>query len=139
MGEFIARQAIKLMAQTGINLFRARVNVLGITFKENCPDVRNSQVPNIVRELENHALLVSVCDHVADAAEAFAEYGISLITEPEMEPGDALILAVAHQDFLKLGTKGISKFAKPGSVVIDVKSALNVSELKDLGFKVWRL
>src|SRR5574343_1087360 len=88
MGKFIAEKTVKLMIQNGLNIRGARVNVLGITFKENCPDVRNSKVPDVVRELESYGIQVAVCDPDADRAETHHEYGIRLVAVEAMSPAD---------------------------------------------------
>jgi UDP-N-acetyl-D-galactosamine dehydrogenase len=122
MGPFVAQKTVKLMIQAGLNIKGARVNVLGLTFKENCPDLRNSKVPDIIRELESFGITVAVHDPLADAGEARHEYGLALASWEALPPADALILAVAHDDYRAMGAARIAKRLHPGGVVFDVKA-----------------
>lgn len=125
MGEFVARKVIKLMIHQNLNIKNARVLVLGITFKENCPDTRNSKVIDVIRELEDFGIRVEVHDPWACAEEVHAEYGIVLQQEL-LGPYDAIVLAVAHQQFktLKLDPLKHSK-----TVVYDVKGFLDKNQI----------
>jgi len=102
----------------------ARVLVLGLTFKENCPDVRNTKVADIVKELASFGCKVDVYDPWADPAEAHHEYGITPIGKPKPGSYDGIVVAVAHKEFLELGVKGIRAFANPNAVIFDIKCAL---------------
>ena len=124
MGAFVAGQTVKLMARKGINPVGARVLVLGLAFKENCPDVRNTRVVDILAALRDYSAAVDVYDPWVDAAEAEHEYGINPVPEPEAGAYDAVILAVAHGQFKTLGASGIRAFGKPASVIFDVKHVL---------------
>lgn len=124
MGAYVAEQVIRLMARRSINLVGARVLVLGLTFKENCPDLRNTRVVDIVRELEEYHVKVDVFDPWVDATEARHEHDVSVTTAPEPGAYDAVILAVAHQQFAELGAEGIRAFGKPQSILYDVKALL---------------
>jgi UDP-N-acetyl-D-galactosamine dehydrogenase len=124
MGAYVADQVIRLLAKSKINLVGARVLVLGLTFKENCPDLRNTRVVDIVAELSHYHLQVDVYDPWIDASEAQREYGIRAIAKPEPGSYDAVILAVAHRQFLELGTVKIRAFGRDASIVYDVKSVL---------------
>ncbi len=124
MGAYVADQALKLMLRKRINPVGARVLVLGLAFKENCPDLRNTRVVDIVRALESCNARVDVHDPWADAAEARREYGLELVPRPETGAYDAVILAVGHAQFRELGGDGVRAFGKPGCVVYDVKSML---------------
>ena len=124
MGSFVASQVLRLMAQRGINIVGARVLVMGLTFKENCPDLRNTRVIDIVAELREYNAKVDVYDPWVDAVEAEREYAISPIAEPPIGQYDAIILAVGHRQFADLGAKGIRALGKPGSVLFDVKYVL---------------
>jgi UDP-N-acetyl-D-glucosamine/UDP-N-acetyl-D-galactosamine dehydrogenase len=139
MGKFVAEKTVKLMIQAGINIRGARVNVLGITFKENCPDPRNSKVPDIVAELQSYGIEVAVCDPVADAEDVHHEYGITLAGQENLEAADALIVAVAHQQFAALPAAEVARLAKPGTPVIDVKSVLDPIAIGAAGHPFWRL
>jgi UDP-N-acetyl-D-galactosamine dehydrogenase len=125
MGAFVADQVIKLMVRKGINPVDARVLILGLAFKENCPDLRNTRVVDIVHALQGYNARVDVHDPWVDAAEAQHEYGISPIKTPEQGTYDAVIVAVGHRQFCELGGEGVRAYGKPdGSVVFDVKYVL---------------
>lgn len=138
MGKFVAENTVKTMLQAGIELKGAVINVLGVTFKENCPDLRNSQVPVIMKELGAYGLQVSACDPVADPVEAKKEYDIDLIDWEQLPKADALLLAVAHEAFLDRRSDIKGKLNMP-SAMIDVKSVLDAEELEKEGVAVWRL
>jgi UDP-N-acetyl-D-galactosamine dehydrogenase len=127
------------MAQSGRPLAGARAVVLGLTFKENCPDLRNSRVPDIVRELESFGVEVAVHDPVASPDEAMREYGIRLQEWRDLPQADAVIVAVAHDALRLAGTGRVASLMKPGGVVADVKACMDADGLRDAGFKVWRL
>ncbi len=124
MGAYVAQRTIKLMAQRRIPVADARILVLGLTFKENCTDIRNTRVVDIVRELESYHACVDVHDPWAGSEEAKREYGIDLVKTPPAGTYDAIVLAVAHDEFRNLGTNGLRAFGKPQAVLYDVKSAL---------------
>jgi UDP-N-acetyl-D-galactosamine dehydrogenase len=124
MGAYVADQVVRLLAKRQINLVGARVLVLGLTFKENCPDLRNTRVVDIVDELKHYHLKVDVHDPWIDTGDAQREYGINAIAAPEAGSYDAVILAVAHRQFLELGPLKIRGFGRNPSIVYDVKSAL---------------
>ncbi|TLX21353.1 Vi polysaccharide biosynthesis UDP-N-acetylglucosamine C-6 dehydrogenase TviB [Thermomonas fusca] len=125
MGAFVADQVIKLMVRKGINPVDARVLILGLAFKENCPDLRNTRVVDIVHALQGYNARVDVHDPWVDAAEAQHEYGISPINTPEQGAYDAVIVAVGHRQFCELGGEGVRAYGKPdGNVVFDVKYVL---------------
>ena len=125
MGKFVAQKTIKLLCRDGSPIRGARVGVFGLAFKENVPDIRNSKVPNIVTELREFGVDVLVHDPLGDPQEAMREYGIELMDQPAMRELDAVVLAVAHDDYLD---KGVSYFndclKNRGGVFIDVKSKL---------------
>lgn len=121
MGAFVANKVVKLMIKKGIAVNQAKVLVLGITFKENCPDIRNSKVIDIIRELFDFGVSVSVYDPMADASEVHHEYGVPLSSDLENDY-DAVILAVAHEAFQALN---IQQVCKPNAVVYDVKAILD--------------
>ncbi len=124
MGPYVADQLVRLMAKRGVSLVGARVLILGLSFKENCPDVRNTRVVDIVRELAQYHVRVDVHDPWIDAAEAEREHGLELVAQPETGAYDAVILAVAHRQFIELGAAGVRAFGKPVSILYDVKSVL---------------
>jgi UDP-N-acetyl-D-galactosamine dehydrogenase len=124
MSLYIASQIIKRMIAKGTNPNGARALILGLAFKENCPDVRNTKVVDIVSELESFGMSVDVCDPWVQASDAQAEYDISLVQEPESGAYDIVIAAVAHTQFKSLGEKGIRAFGKPDGLVYDIKYVL---------------
>ncbi|NLA68006.1 MAG: Vi polysaccharide biosynthesis UDP-N-acetylglucosamine C-6 dehydrogenase TviB [Gammaproteobacteria bacterium] len=123
MGEYVAHQVIKLMVKNGINPVRSRILVMGLAFKENCPDLRNTRVVDIIEALKGYNARVDVCDPWVDAAEAKHEYGVTL-SSPGQGEYDAIILAVGHEEFRQLGTVGIRTYGKSGAVLYDVKYVL---------------
>ena len=129
MGEHIADRLIKLMTRRGINVVDSRVLVLGLAFKENCPDIRNTRVIDVVRSLQGYNMQVDVHDPWVDPAQAHREYEIELIEKPEPGAYDAAVLAVAHNQFQLLGSDGINAFLKGKNVLFDVKSMLPVESV----------
>ena len=123
MGEYVANQVIRLMVRNGINPVRARILVMGLAFKENCPDLRNTRVVDIIDALKGYNARVDVCDPWVDAGEARHEYGLTLSSPPQGEY-DAVVVAVAHDEYRKLGAAGIRAHGKPGAVLFDVKYVL---------------
>ena len=123
MSEFVVSELVKGMLRKGIQVAGARILVLGVTFKENCPDIRNSRVPDIVSELKDYNTLVDVYDPWAISAETEAEYGIKLV-EPEKGAYSAVILAVAHDKFRLLG-ENLDQYMQKTSVVYDLKHVLD--------------
>ena len=125
MGAYVADQVIKLMVRKGINPVNARILILGLAFKENCPDLRNTRVVDIVAALQGYNARVDVHDPWVDAAEAQHEYGISPIAAPEQGGYDAVVVAVGHRQFCELGGEGVRRYGKAdGNVVFDVKYVL---------------
>ena len=131
MGEHVAQRVIKLMVQRRMPIAGARILVLGLAFKENCPDLRNTRVTDVIAELASYHTQVEVHDPWVDAAQARAEYGIELIDAPVPGRYDAIVLAVAHRQFLELGAEGIRARGKPGCVLFDVKQALPRAAVDD--------
>ena len=124
MGAFIANGLIKRMLTQGVYAQHARILILGVSFKENCPDIRNSRVVDIVTELKEYGVEVDVADPWVDPAEVEHEYGLSLVKEPQAGAYDGVVLAVAHDTFREWGAEKIRRFGKPGSVLYDVKGVL---------------
>ena len=140
MARYVARNTIKLMLQNGMDVPRCRIGVLGITFKENCPDIRNSKVVDMVREFEAWGAQVVVADVWADGEEVYHEYGITLGKIDEAHPVDALVVAVGHKEFRQLSPAQLRSLCKTNMPVIaDVKSLYNKKNLIDSGFLVFRL
>jgi UDP-N-acetyl-D-galactosamine dehydrogenase len=124
MGTYVANQIFRLMLSKRINPIGARALVLGLAFKENCPDLRNTRVVDVVAELKAHGLEVDVTDPWVEPAEALHEYGLALTATPAPGTYDVIVLAVAHQQFLDDGAAGLAALARPDHVLYDVKSAL---------------
>jgi UDP-N-acetyl-D-galactosamine dehydrogenase len=124
MGAYVVSRVVKLLMQRHSLGQQTRALVLGLTFKENCPDLRNTRVVDIVRELQDYGVAVDVHDPWASANEARKEYGIVPIAKPETGAYDAVILAVAHREFANMGVDGILSFRKPHGVLFDVKHLL---------------
>jgi UDP-N-acetyl-D-galactosamine dehydrogenase len=124
MSLYVASQVVKLMLKKSIQPSSARVLMLGLAFKENCPDVRNTKVVDIVNELTTYGAAVDVHDPWCDADEAKHEYGLDLVAEPQNGAYDVVIIAVAHDEFRALGADGIRAFGKETSVLYDIKYVL---------------
>lgn len=124
MGSYVANQVVKLMTQRRIHVVDSRILILGLTFKENCPDLRNTRVIDIVTELKNYHAQIDVYDPWVETKEALEEYGFPLITNLNNGYYDAIIIAVAHQQFTKLGIENIRALGKPESILYDVKHLL---------------
>ncbi|WP_343603771.1 nucleotide sugar dehydrogenase [Roseateles sp.] len=139
MGKFIAEQTIKQMIAAGSVIKGAKVNVLGLTFKEDCADLRNSKVIDIIRELQSYGVEVLVTDPAADAEEAMREYGVGLTPIGELPRADAVVAAVAHREYRELGEADIARCLVAGGVFVDVKAAFAPALLTGAGYKLWRL
>ncbi|WP_337186979.1 nucleotide sugar dehydrogenase [Phenylobacterium sp.] len=124
MGGHVARELVKEMIRRGVLVRGARVLVMGLAFKENTPDLRNTRVIDIVRELEDYGAAVDVWDPWIAAEEAAAEYGLNLLEAPVAGAYDGVVLAVAHREFMALGADAIRAFGREAAVVFDVKAAL---------------
>ncbi len=139
MAAFVAQQTVKQLIRAGNQVKAARVIVLGITFKENYPDLRNSKVADLVRELQDFGCDVTVHDPVADPQNATHEYGISLVAWDELPKADAIVAAVSHKVYLTMPQASLLEKLKPGGVFVDVKSVHNAEAIGAAGFKLWRL
>lgn len=128
MGEYVVSQLVKAMTKRRIHVDQSRVLVLGFTFKENCPDLRNTKVVDIVRELEQYNVQVDVFDPWIDPEEADHEYSIKPVSLPDAGNYDAVIIAVAHNQFKELGASGIRAFGKPNHVLYDLKYVLSADQ-----------
>ncbi|MBW4049693.1 MAG: Vi polysaccharide biosynthesis UDP-N-acetylglucosamine C-6 dehydrogenase TviB [Proteobacteria bacterium] len=124
MGPYIANEVIRLMVRKGINPVGARILVLGLAFKENCPDLRNTRVVDIMQALEGYNARVDIHDPWVDTEEAHEEYGIELLPQPVNDTYDAVILAVGHREFASMGASAIRALGKAQSVLYDVKYVL---------------
>ena len=123
MGSYIATELVKQMVLRKLQIKDARVLVLGLTFKENCPDIRNTRVVDVISELEGFGAIVDVYDPWANSQDVHAEYGILLTEQPQPEPYDGVVLAVPHDDFRSCGGRELRRFGRKDAVFLDVKSA----------------
>jgi UDP-N-acetyl-D-glucosamine/UDP-N-acetyl-D-galactosamine dehydrogenase len=139
MGKFIAEQTVKQMIAAGAPIKGARATVLGLTFKEDVPDIRNSRVIDVIKELASFGLEVKVHDPIADREDARREYGIELSAWDELPVADALIVAVAHRAFLDRPLTELVSKLRAGGNFIDVKSRFDRSALEHAALRVWRL
>lgn len=136
---FVAQQTVKQLLRAGNPVRNAKVTVLGLTFKENCSDLRNSKVADVVRELQDFGCDVSVHDPVADSDEAMHEYGIPLVVWDDLPAADAIVAAVSHREYLSMPQTGMLAKLKPGGVFVDVKSAYDPVAIEAAGYNLWRL
>jgi len=139
MGKFIAEQTVKHMISNGSRIKGASVNVIGLTFKEDCPDIRNTKVIDVIHELKSYGLDVHVHDPVPDAAEALHEYGLRLEAWDELPRADALVVAVAHKEFLMRPVSDFYTKVMDRGCFVDVKSRFDMAALRRAGLTVWRL
>jgi UDP-N-acetyl-D-glucosamine/UDP-N-acetyl-D-galactosamine dehydrogenase len=130
MANYVAQEVVRLMTQKRIHVNGARVLVLGITFKENCPDIRNSKVIDVVRELQNYGAKVDIHDPWADGAECKHEYGVRPVRDAMENRGtyDAIVLAVSHREFKEIGPAGIRKLGKKNHVMYDIKHVFRAAD-----------
>lgn len=124
MGPYVASQLVKQMTKEGVAIRDSRVLVMGLTFKEDTPDLRNSRIVDVIRELEDYGITVDVLDPWCDPAEARLEYGAALVAEPPAGAYDGILLAVNHTDFRAMGANKIKSFGKPHHVLYDLKYIL---------------
>lgn len=143
MGRFVAEMAVKKMVQAGLAPAQTRVVILGFTFKENCPDVRNTRVADIVHTLEEYGICPVVVDPCADKALVQKEYGVALTDLEQVENADCILHAVAHRQFREMGLPGLMALFRPDGgakrVLLDVKGEWPVSQLKELEITWWRM
>ncbi len=140
MGKYIAERTVKLLIQEGKAVRRAKVALLGITFKENVPDLRNTRVVDIIDELEDYGVDVLVNDPLADANEAREHYGIELVSLEDLKGADAVVVAVLHSAYAALGLEGVSEFCTYGTpIVVDVKCAFEPLQADELNIVYWQL
>lgn len=139
MGKYIAEQTVKRMIASGRKISGSQVAVLGFTFKENCEDLRNSRVIDVVRELQTYGVDVSVYDPIANSEDAKREYEVDLIEWSSLNNLDAVVVAVAHKSIIECDLESLASCCKAGASFIDVKSAFDRKKLSDVGFDVWRL
>ncbi len=139
MAKFVAEKTVKSMIAAGFNVKGSKVNVIGLTFKENCPDLRNSKVADIVSELKSYGCDVHVYDPVADADDAMHEYGIKLEKWEDLPRADAIVAAVGHKELLARPLGDLQDKLSENGCFIDVKSQFDKKALMEAGYSVWRL
>jgi UDP-N-acetyl-D-galactosamine dehydrogenase len=139
MAAYVAQQTVKYMINGGSHIKGSKVIVLGLTFKENCPDLRNSKVANVVKELMEYGCDVLVHDPIADPTEARHEYGVELIPWDQLPTADAIVAAVSHSEYLAMPLSAILAKLKPNGVFIDIKSNYKAEDIKSNGISLWRL
>lgn len=139
MGRFVAQRTVKEMIKAGHDVSGSTVTVLGLTFKEDCPDLRNSKVIDIIRELEDYGLRVQVHDELADPVEAEREYGVELTPWRELQPAGAVVVAVAHRAYRELSAENLARMFEGKPVLMDVKGVFDHQGLREDGMRVWRL
>lgn len=143
MGAYVANAAVKKMIEAGQAPKKSKVVILGLTFKENCPDTRNSKVNDIIKQLNTYEISPVVVDPWASERDAMHEYGVTLTKLEDVKDADCVIVAVAHKEFKALDLNDIKKLYKNGSdeakVLLDVKGLYNVDDLRKSGMKWWRL
>jgi UDP-N-acetyl-D-glucosamine/UDP-N-acetyl-D-galactosamine dehydrogenase len=139
MGKFIAEQTVKHMIRNGAHINSAHVNVLGLTFKEDCPDIRNTRVIDVIQELKSYGINVHVHDPVCDTAEARHEYGLDLESWDTLPRADAIVVAVAHRQFIARPLADYLAKAAEHATFIDVKGKFDLATLQRAGLTVWRL
>ena len=139
MGKYVAEQTVKQMIAGDHQVKGANVIVLGMTFKENCPDLRNSKVIDVVRELQSFGANVLIHDPIADSAQCEHEYGVKLTRWADLPKAAAIVAAVSHHEYLSMGVPALTERLLPGGVFTDVKSSYAPAELEAAGATVWRL
>jgi UDP-N-acetyl-D-glucosamine/UDP-N-acetyl-D-galactosamine dehydrogenase len=138
VGAYVAQRTMKMLSRAGVPLSQAKVGILGLTFKENVPDLRNSRIPDIVNELREFGLKPLVHDPMGSPEEAREEYGVHLCEWSELAALDALVLAVPHRQYMEMPTRGLLGLVRDGGVVVDVKSVLDPGVV-ERGLTYWSL
>ena len=128
MGSYVAKKLVKKMSMSGINISNSNVLVMGFSFKENCPDIRNTKVLDIYNEISEYSISVDVFDPWVNPKDALSLYKIKMINSPKIKFYDAVVIAVNHDEFKQLGKDGILKFMKKKNIIYDLKYSLNKSD-----------
>lgn len=142
MGKYIAENLVKILIKADIPVKKAKVAILGITFKENCPDTRNSKVVDIIRELQEYEIDITIVDPVADSLEAMREYGIKIHNRESLRNQDAVVLAVAHEEFTLISPKEMDElftYERKNKILLDIKGVLDKTVYESAGYLYWRL
>jgi UDP-N-acetyl-D-glucosamine/UDP-N-acetyl-D-galactosamine dehydrogenase len=139
MGRFVVEKTIKMMINQGLSIKNSRVGILGLTFKEDCPDLRNTKVVDIIDELKSYGTDVLIHDAISDPKDALGYYNVNLCTWDDLKDLSALILAVPHKQYLKMDLIDFKKMLIPKGCLIDVKSVFDPHQAKKMGINFWRL
>ena len=143
MGKYVAENVVKKLIKADTPVKAAKVAILGFTFKENCPDTRNTKVIDIVNELGDYGIKPVICDPAADADEAFRLYGVEFADMSEIKDMDAVVIAVSHKEFADMTIEDFGAMFKDvpneKKVLIDIKGILNRKEAESKGYSYWRL
>ena len=143
MGKFVADATVKQMIKAGKAPKNSKVVIMGLTFKENCPDTRNSKVNDIIKQLNTYEIKPIVVDPWASERDAMNEYGIRLTDISEVKDADCIIISVAHAEFKNLSLEEIDKmygkYTQSEKILIDVKGIFTIESVKKMGFSYWRL
>ncbi len=139
MGKFIAEKTISELAKQGISPLGANVTILGLSFKENCPDLRNTKVITIIKRLKHYNCNLTVSDIIVVEKEAKAQFGIDLQDIDDIKDQDAVILAVSHREYFNISLNQWKRILRPQGVIIDVKSIFHKSHFSKMGFRYWAL
>jgi UDP-N-acetyl-D-galactosamine dehydrogenase len=139
MAKFIAEKTVKEIIKAGFHVKGAKVNMLGLTFKENCPDIRNSKVADMIRELQSYGVEVHVHDPLADPQEALHEYGVKLDDWDELPRAHAIVAAVSHKELMRRSLAEFQEKVVENGCFIDVKSQFDPHAFREAGLSVWRL
>ena len=139
MGRFVARKGVKMLIQSGQSMLNINATVLGLTFKEDCADLRNSKAIDIINELKDYNVNVHIHDALADSTAVLREYKISLSNWDDLPIVDLFIIAVGHAQYRKISLDELLAKVKPGGVILDIKSILPKEKIIARGFRFWRL
>jgi len=129
MGQYVATSVIKLMVRKNINAAKAKILVMGLTFKENCPDLRNTKIVDIIHEFVDYGIDVDVYDPWVNQSEAASEYNLNMVDKPQPQQYDGIVLAVSHKQFIEMGVDKIKAFGRENSVIFDVKNIFPVDKV----------
>jgi UDP-N-acetyl-D-glucosamine/UDP-N-acetyl-D-galactosamine dehydrogenase len=139
MGKYIAEKTVKELIHAGHAVKGSVVTILGLTFKEDCPDIRNSKVKDIINELKEYDVEVQAYDPMADESEVFEEMGVKLVPLAQLKKSHAVILAVKHKEFAGISPKSLKELTVEKAAFIDVKSVFKADEIRSVGMRYWSL
>lgn len=139
MASHVAHRTVKAMIRNGLSVTKDLISILGVTFKENCPDIRNSKVLDLVVELQKFGAVMQICDPHADPEDVVHEFPLGLTSDHERLKSKVLIVAVAHDEYKDLTIMKLRELVYPGGVIIDIKSCLSSQEIQNAGYSYWRL